>query len=106
MKNNNRTYYVMLVLVGLTVWITETAYFGFNEKPQSGVEKILDTVSWLFIFWGVAGDIVKTTFSGVEYHKHEGDMNFPKAKNVEINHPSIYSNSGKKLESEKKLQNE
>src|SRR5690242_16500526 len=86
MKDNDRkTYYVLLTFIGLALWIAETAYFGFHDKPQSGIEKMLDTISWVFILWGIIGNIVKTALSGVEYHKHEGDLNFPNATKVEMN---------------------
>lgn len=53
----NSTYYRLLVLVGIILWLAETAYFGWNDRPQSNAEKFLDTLSWIFIIWGMLGDI-------------------------------------------------
>ena len=50
--------YATLALAGFTIWMLETAYFGYNRTAQSGIEHILDTISWIFIIWGVLGDIL------------------------------------------------
>lgn len=51
--------YTYILLIGLSVWIIETIYFGFNREPESGLEAMLDTLSWVFIIWGIIGDILK-----------------------------------------------
>jgi hypothetical protein len=43
----------ILIGIGWALWIIETAYFGWNNTPQSGAEKILDTMSWFFILYGL-----------------------------------------------------
>ena len=50
--------YTLLATIGFTLWLTETAYFGWNETAQSTPESILDTIAWLFIVWGILGDIL------------------------------------------------
>lgn len=54
MKNKK---YIILAFVGIFLWLIETAYFGWNKKPESGAETFLGVVSWVFILWGVIGDI-------------------------------------------------
>ena len=58
--------YNLLVLFGLILWLSETAFFGWNETPQSGLEAMLDSISWLFIVWGIIGDVLK----GLRVSKH------------------------------------
>lgn len=53
--------YKLMVLVGLILWIGETAVFGFNQHAQSNLEAILDVISTVLIVWGILGDI----FSGI-----------------------------------------
>jgi len=50
-------FYRIIVFIGFVAWITETAYFGWNEKAVTVSEKILDQASWILIFWGMIGDI-------------------------------------------------
>jgi len=49
--------YAFLALCGFALWVLETAYFGFNDNPESGLEAMLDTISFVMIIWGVIGDI-------------------------------------------------
>lgn len=57
--------YTVIVIIGLVLWIGETWYFGWNEHAESPVERILDTVSWLLVIWGVVADIL----TNVTIHK-------------------------------------
>ena len=47
----------ILIVLGFTLWFAETAYFGFNLKAQSDLEKCLDcfslclTLAGLFLAW-------------------------------------------------------
>ena len=50
-------FYKIAVIVGLILWIAETAYFGWNRTPGSPIEGVLDVVSFLLMFWGTLGDI-------------------------------------------------
>lgn len=59
----NKNFY--FVIIGITLWISETAFFGWNDKPINGMERVLDVISWLLIFWGIIGDIS----SGLTYKK-------------------------------------
>lgn len=51
--------YTYFVIIGFVLWIAETAYFGWNEKAQSSPERILDTVAFVLMAWGIVGDILK-----------------------------------------------
>lgn len=67
MNKSNRKY-TALVLIGLALWLAETAYFGWNDRPENGIEGALDIVSAVLIIWGVIGDI--TTNMKVVKHYH------------------------------------
>lgn len=45
--------YDWFVVVGLLIWLGETAFFGFNTTAQSGAEKMFDTFSQVLILYGV-----------------------------------------------------
>lgn len=57
--------YIAIFLTGFVLWIAETAFFGWNQKPTNGFEAILDVLSTALIIWGIAGDIL----SGVTFAK-------------------------------------
>jgi len=57
--------YFAIATIGFILWIGETAFFGWNAKPESVAESTLDVLSALLIGWGIIGDILK----GVEIHK-------------------------------------
>lgn len=65
MKSQKRKYFYIL-LVGFVIWISETAIFGFNAKPESGLEAFLDLLSGGMIFYGLIGDLLQN----VEIHKN------------------------------------
>jgi len=69
-KKINREY-IILVIVGFTLWVLETAYFGWNEKPINEIEKILDVVSWVLIIWGILGDIASKITYKNEIHTNK-----------------------------------
>lgn len=74
------TFYRGLVLFGFIFWITETAFFGWNETAQSGLERIADTISWTAIIWGIIGDVMKN----VHIQKFNTTNNNINTKTVEI----------------------
>lgn len=41
--------YDILFFVGVAMWIGETAYFGFNDKPINGYEKAADIISFFMM---------------------------------------------------------
>jgi hypothetical protein len=68
--------YPLIFLIGFIIWILENIFFGWNHKPESSFEGVMDILSAILIFWGVVGDIV----SNLHIHKHT-DVN---AKEVKI----------------------
>lgn len=46
--------------IGLVLWFLETAYFGFNETPVNGVEKMLDSVATITMAYGFLGMFTST----------------------------------------------
>lgn len=88
MKNYS---YKIIFFLGLILWIAETALFGWNDKPVNDYERILDTLSWIFILWGILGDLL----SNLKIEKNE--TNNINTKNVNINgKPVIKFNEDKK----------
>lgn len=59
--------HTLFVIFAVTIWIGETIYFGYNEYPKSSIERILDIVSLLFIFWGIVGDIARH----IQWHSNQ-----------------------------------
>lgn len=70
-------FYAIMVLAGLVLWVSETAYFGFNKHAASPAESMLDTISWFLIVWGSIGNVL----SGIEIHK-----NYQSEKHYENNY--------------------
>ena len=56
MKKNK---YIYIIIIGWALWIGETWYFGWNDKPINNIEKTLDILSTFLILWGVIGDLTK-----------------------------------------------
>lgn len=50
-------HYGLLALAGITLWVIENIYFGWNKTPQSGLEGFCDLLAAILMFWGVVGDI-------------------------------------------------
>jgi hypothetical protein len=48
-----------LIVAGLTLWIAETAYFGFNLYAISDVEKFWDRFAFILIIIGLLLDIIR-----------------------------------------------
>lgn len=70
------TFHRALVIIGLLLWIAETAYFGWNKTPVNGIERMADTIAWLFILWGLFGDITS-------------NIKIEKSENVSITTPKV-----------------
>lgn len=49
--------YTYIIIIGWILWISETWYFGWNDKPINNIEHTLDLLSQFLILWGVIGDI-------------------------------------------------
>lgn len=81
MKKPFNKYFIVLVL-GFALWIGETVYFGFNDKPESGLEGLLDVVSFLMMIYGVVGDLL----TNLRIHKHYHNINTTniRTKRVEV----------------------
>lgn len=74
-------FYRKLVLLGLLLWVLETALFGFNQKPINVYEQMADIVTWLLVIWGVIGDLAGNLKVIKETHIT--------TKNVDIIEPKI-----------------
>ncbi len=65
--------HLILITAGAVLWFVETTLFGFNLKPESGFEALLDSVSLILIGWGIIGDILSgltiTKYIAAQ-HKH------------------------------------
>lgn len=71
---NNRKY-LLLIIAGFILWIAETAYFGFNEKPENAVESTLDFIAFTMMFWGIIGDIFSNLTIVKNYNIKTKDVN-------------------------------
>lgn len=91
MSNRKRRYFLILV-IGFVLWIAETAYFGFNDKPESGVEAFLDIVSFGMIFYGLIGDLLTNVEIHKNYYRYK-ETNI-KTRSVEIkgDNPTVNNN--------------
>lgn len=87
MKKNK---YMIIIIVGVVLWISETAYFGWNAKPESAGESVLDFIAGVMIGWGIIGDLI----SNVTIIKRYSTVNNINTKTVELNNPKV--NVGKK----------
>lgn len=82
-----RNKYFIILLVGFTLWVVETIAFGFNAKPESGLEGFLDTVAFLLMGYGLIGDLL----TNVEIHK-----NYYRYKETNIKTRSVNINGYRK----------
>jgi membrane protein DedA with SNARE-associated domain len=48
-----------LIVAGFTLWIAETAYFGFNLYAVSNAEKFLDNISFALIVVGIIVNAIR-----------------------------------------------
>ncbi len=60
--------YPYLVFIGLALWLAETWYFGWNDKPENEAERVLDIISGILIIWGLVGDILRNVRITKTYH--------------------------------------
>lgn len=67
-KHLKRPKYFIILVIGFVLWVVETAYFGFNDKPENGVEAFLDAVSFLMIAYGLIGDLLTNVRIQKHYH--------------------------------------
>lgn len=51
--------YTLMALVGIVLWIAETWAYGWNAKPGTAGESVLDSISGILIGWGIVGDILR-----------------------------------------------
>lgn len=79
-----KSKYFYILVAGFVLWVIETAAFGFNAKPESGLEGFLDTVATIMMLYGVVGDLL----TNVEIHKHSNYYKYKetniKTRNVEV----------------------
>lgn len=75
--------YFTILLIGVVIWIVETAAFGFNAKPESGLEAFLDLLSGGMIFYGLIGDLLRNVEIHKNYYRYK-ETNI-KTKTVNIN---------------------
>lgn len=64
---SKKRFYRWLVFIGFAIWLAETAYFGFNDKPENAIEGALDFATAIMIGWGIFGDLT----SNLKISKHE-----------------------------------
>lgn len=83
-KNNQRVFnkYFIILVLGFVIWITETAYFGFNKEPESNVEAFLDLVSAGMMIFGIIGDLTRNV--RITKHYHNITTNRINTKNVQF----------------------
>lgn len=80
--------YTKIVIIGFVLWISETAYFGFNATPENAIESTLDFISGVLIAWGILGDllsnvtIVKKTYS-------RSNTNIDKVEKFIVENPKV-----------------
>lgn len=66
-KRPRNKYFIILVL-GFVLWLAETAYFGFNDKPANGLEATLDVATLLMMGYGFIGDLLRNVRITKSYH--------------------------------------
>lgn len=77
--------YLILVVAGFILWIAETAYFGWNARPETAGERTLDFISGIMIGWGIFGDLLKN----ITIIKRETTVNNINTKTVEVHNPKM-----------------
>lgn len=102
MKRPTRKYFIIL-LIGLLLWIAETAYFGFNKTPESGVEGFLDTLAFLLMGYGLIGDLIQNVEIHKNYYKYKETNIKTKTVNVNGQNPRVDYNFGTTKEETQKL---
>lgn len=84
--------YIAIALAGFVLWIAETAFFGWSERPVNGFEAILDVLSMALIIWGIGGDIL----SGVTFTKTT-DVLSPTSVTMESPEKVVMSDLGRQV---------
>lgn len=79
-------YFIILVL-GFIAWIAETAYFGFNDKPENGLEATLDVATALMMIYGFVGDLL----TNVRIQKHYHNVTNIQTKRVQFSDKPVIS---------------
>lgn len=74
-----------IALIGIALWLAESAYFGWNEKPSGTPEKYLDLLSGVLIVWGIVGDVLR----GVTFVKRNTTVNNINTKTVKVIEPKM-----------------
>lgn len=95
--------YFIILLLGFALWIIETAAFGFNTKPENGLEAFLDLVSGGMIIYGLVGDLLKNVEIHKNYYKYKETNIKTKTVNVNGQNPKVDYNFGTTPEETKKL---
>jgi len=57
--------YDYFFIAGITLWLVETAFFGWNATSQSGVESMLNEISVILMALGALGSIVHSAAAKV-----------------------------------------
>jgi len=86
--------YFIILLLGFMLWIVETAAFGFNAKPESGLESFLDLVSGGMIVYGLIGDLLRNVEIHKNYYKYKETNITTKKVEVKGANPKIDYNFG------------
>ena len=83
-KNNQRVFnkYFIILIAGFILWLAETAYFGFNDKPENGLEATLDAATFLMMAYGLIGDLLRNV--RITKHYHNISTTNVKTKRVEV----------------------
>lgn len=69
-RNRQVNKYFIILVLGFVLWLAETAYFGFNDKPENGLEATLDVATLLMIVYGVIGDLSRNVRITKHYHHY------------------------------------
>lgn len=85
-KNNQRVFnkYFIILVLGFVLWLAETAYFGFNDKPENGIEATLDAATFLMMAYGLIGDLLRNVRITKHYHNISTSRHIINTKNVEV----------------------
>lgn len=85
-KHNQRIFnkYFIILILGTVLWLAETAYFGFNAKPENGIEATLDTLALFMIIYGFVGDLLRNVRVTKHYHNISTTRHTINTKNVEV----------------------
>lgn len=77
--------YFIIAMLGIVIWFTETAIFGFHDKPQSGLEAALDVLSGMLIAWGIVGSLLIDFGDALWFEKHHNYIYEVKTGKMTVN---------------------